>query len=253
MDDPRGNLALEFLRLADATRAKWIVWENVPGVLSSNDGRDFGSFLGGLGEIGYGFAYRVLDAQYFGVPQRRRRVFVVGYFGDWRPPAAVLLERESLRGHPAPGKETRQDTAGLAAGNLGNGGGRVASALMAKGGTGRNNADETYLAFDTTQITSAANRSDPKQGDPCHTLAAGSHAPAVSINARRQQVRRLTPKECERLQGFPDNYTRVTYRGKPAKDGPRYKAIGNSMAVPVMRWIGERIVQVEKTLPTPNR
>ena len=105
MADDRGNLALEFLKLAQRTRPTWVVWENVPGVLSSNGGRDFGAFLGGLGEIGYGFAYRVLNAQYFGVPQRRRRVFVVGYFGDWRPPAQVLFERQSLSGHPAPSRE----------------------------------------------------------------------------------------------------------------------------------------------------
>lgn len=102
LDDDRGNLALEFLRLADRTRPRWLVWENVPGVLSSNGGRDFGSILGGLVELGYGFAYRVLDAQHFGVPQRRRRVFVVGYLGDWRRAAAVLFERHSLSGHPAP-------------------------------------------------------------------------------------------------------------------------------------------------------
>jgi len=105
LDDDRGNLALEFIRLAQRTRPRWVVWENVPGVLSSNGGRDFGTFLGALGEIGYGFAYRVLDAQYFGVAQRRRRVFVVGYFGDWRRAAAVLFERESLSGNPAPSRE----------------------------------------------------------------------------------------------------------------------------------------------------
>ena len=108
MDDDRGNLALEFLRLAQRKTPKWLVWENVPGVLSSNGGRDFGSFLGALAEIGYGFAYRVLDAQYFGVAQRRRRVFVVGYLGDWRRAAAVLFERESLLGNPAPGAERRK-------------------------------------------------------------------------------------------------------------------------------------------------
>src|SRR6185437_3388128 len=101
--DERGNLALEYLRLADRLRPRWLVWENVPGVLSSNGGRDFGSILGGMVELGYGFAYRVLDAQYVrvdgfdrAVPQRRRRVFVVGYLGDWRRAAAVLFERESL-------------------------------------------------------------------------------------------------------------------------------------------------------------
>jgi DNA (cytosine-5)-methyltransferase 1 len=91
------------------------------------------------------------------------------------------------------------------------------------------------VAFDTTQITRKTNRSNPKPGDPCHTLAAGAHPPAV---IRRSSVRRLTPVECERLQGFPDDYTLIP--GNKA-DGPRYKALGNSMAVPVMQWIGQRI------------
>jgi len=110
LDDDRGNLSLEFIKLAQRERPRWLVWENVPGVLSSNGGKDFGSFLGALGEIGYGFAYRVLDAQYFGVAQRRRRVFVVGYLGDWRRAAAVLFERESLRGNPAPSRKKGEVT-----------------------------------------------------------------------------------------------------------------------------------------------
>lgn len=98
LDDPRGNLMLTFGAIAAKYRPKWLVWENVPGVLSSNGGRDFGTFLGMLGQLGYGFAYRVLDAQYFGVPQRRRRVFVVGCLGDWRSAAAVPFEQESFKG-----------------------------------------------------------------------------------------------------------------------------------------------------------
>ena len=101
----RGNLTLEFLRLAARTKPRWIVWENVPGVLSSDDGRALGAFLGGLAELGYGFGYRVLDAQYFNLAQRRARIFVVGYLGDWRRAAAVLFERESLLGNPPPRRE----------------------------------------------------------------------------------------------------------------------------------------------------
>src|SRR3546814_17639217 len=101
-----------YLAIADRYRPRWAVWENVPGVLSSNGGRDFGTFLGALGELGYGFAYRVLDAQHFGVPPRRRRVFVVGYLGDWRPAAAVLFERESLLGHPAPRRDAGEAVSG---------------------------------------------------------------------------------------------------------------------------------------------
>jgi DNA (cytosine-5)-methyltransferase 1 len=108
LGDDRGNLALEYLRLADRKRPRWLVWENVPGVLSSNGGRDFGAILGGMVELGYSFAYRVLDAQFFGVPQRRRRVFVVGHLGDWRRAAAVLFERHSLSGNPAPRREAGQ-------------------------------------------------------------------------------------------------------------------------------------------------
>lgn len=111
MADSRGNLALEFFRLAARARPRWIVWENVPGVLSSNAGRDFGAILGALVELGYGFAYRVLDAQFFGVPQRRRRVFVVGCAGDWRSAAAVLFERDSVPRDPPPRCSERRGVA----------------------------------------------------------------------------------------------------------------------------------------------
>jgi len=96
MDDPRGDLAIEFLRIARTTKPRWIVWENVPGVLSSQGGNDFRNFIEEIQKLGYGFAYRILDAQGFGVPQRRRRVILVGYFGDWRPAVAVLFESSML-------------------------------------------------------------------------------------------------------------------------------------------------------------
>lgn len=120
--DGRGNLALEYLRLADRARPRWLVWENVPGVLSSGGGRDFGAILGGLAELGYGFAYRVLDAQHFGVPQRRRRVFVVGYLGDWRRAAAVLFERHGLSGNPAPRREKGKNAPTIPSRSTGGGG-----------------------------------------------------------------------------------------------------------------------------------
>ena len=110
---------LTFLSLADAKKPRWIVWENVPGVLSSNGGKDFATFLGALGELGYRFAYRILDAQHFGVAQRRRRVFVVGYLGDWRPAAAVLFERESLQRDSKPSRVKRKETATDAKGGVG--------------------------------------------------------------------------------------------------------------------------------------
>jgi len=119
LDDPRGNLMLTYLAIAAKYRPEWVVWENVPGVLSSNAGRDFGTFLGGLAELEYGFAYRVLDAQFvrtdghpYAVPQRRRRVFVVGHLGDWRRAAAVLFDSESLRGNPPPSREAGKEVAG---------------------------------------------------------------------------------------------------------------------------------------------
>jgi DNA (cytosine-5)-methyltransferase 1 len=114
LDDPRGNLTLVYLAILDRFRPRWMVWENVPGVLSDGTGA-FGSFLGGLGQLGYGFAYRVLDAQHFGVPQRRRRVFVVGCLGNWRAAAAVLFERHSLQGNPAPSREARERVAASSA------------------------------------------------------------------------------------------------------------------------------------------
>jgi DNA (cytosine-5)-methyltransferase 1 len=192
LDDPRGNLMLTYLAIAARYRPRWLVWENVPGVLSSNKGRDFGTFLGALGECGYGFAYRVLDAQYFGVAQRRRRVFVVGYLGSWQRAAAVLFERHSLQGNIAPRRQEGEKVA-------------------------------------PTVTTGAPFSSAGNESVECEAIV----------------VRRLTPIECERLQGFPDNYTDIRPKGKPTPDGPRYKAMGNSMAVPVMRWIGERIQKVE--------
>ena len=117
LDDPRGNLTLTYLAILDKYRPRWMVYENVPGLLSDKTGA-FGAFLGGLAELGYGFAYRILDAQFVrveshpgAVPQRRRRLFVVGYLGDWRPAAAVLFEQESLCGHPAPSRTAGQRTA----------------------------------------------------------------------------------------------------------------------------------------------
>ena len=235
LDDPRGNLMLTYLAIAARYRPRWLVWENVPGVLSSNRGRDFGTFLGALGQLGYGFAYRVLDGQYFGVAQRRRRVFVVGYLGDWRRAAAVLFERESLSGHPAPSREAGQDVAKT----LTRGVGQRDASEGAKWGS--NQWVDAGKAIITFGAQNSANQGDSVSEHVTPTLDK-SKTPAVLQNL---SVRRLTPRECERLQGFPDDYTLIQYRNKDAADGPRYKAMGNSMAVPVMRWIGERIQMVE--------
>ena len=331
LEDPRGNLALTFLGMVDHYRPEWVVWENVPGVLSSSGGRDFGSFLGALGHIGYGFAYRVLDAQYFGVPQRRRRVFVVAHSsGDPRRAAEVLFEPESLQGNPTKSRATGQAATGCSASSVDSNGiqrtvgtlcadthpgaysgqdaysGRlvpvmydhhpndsritgpvdVSPTVAARWGTGGGNTPlvqqtfrksrraqstedfETWVpddvtntlnCFDVGDIRSTdivvqaypintmtlGGRPDPRNdrrmtlgvgndGEPQYTLQA-NHSHAV---AHGMAVRRLTPTECERLQGFPDGWTDILPN---TADGPRYKAIGNSMAVPVMRWIGSRI------------
>ncbi len=429
LDDPRGNLMLTFLAIAKRYRPQWVVWENVPGVLSSNGGRDFGSFLGGLAECGYGFAYRVLDAQYFGVAQRRKRVFVVGYLGDWHPAAAVLFEQHGLQGHPAPSRQTRQrvaptvtngppfsrtgnervedqalvwpaDVASTLNAHFGDkqgledqhalGGGRcsslpevamclnaggmkrqdsesetlgptigggfdrgptltcnheapiaaysimpmnsgkdykarqveVAQPLMAGGpvggnqggdfilqsvthslrgegfdasedGTGRgtplvpvgvtlHGTDGTASVASFTDLSSSLRARIPSGVENSTTTAVmqpvaslrpidpflggditiaidasyakgcgGTSVAERPVVAQAMQVRRLTPVECERLQGFPDNYTAIPWRKKTASecpDGPRYKALGNSWAVPVARWIGDRINKVSKII-----
>ncbi|MCG3134231.1 MAG: putative BsuMI modification methylase subunit YdiP [Planctomycetes bacterium] len=257
--DPRGNLMLTFGAIARRYRPTFVVWENVPGVLSSHGGRDFGTFLGLLGELGYGFAYRVLDAQYFGVPQRRRRVFVIGHLGDWRRAAAVLFERHSLSGHPAPRREAGEGVARpIAAGSPGSSGYRndadTADNLIASHDPACTLTARDYKGplpeADLSTVIAHSLRAELRlqggDGQIAPQLTTGGGKPGQGMPAVMQsmQVRRLTPRECERLQGFPDDYTLITYRGKPAADGPRYKALGNSMAVPVMRWIGERIQQV---------
>jgi DNA (cytosine-5)-methyltransferase 1 len=420
LHDPRGGLMLTFLGIAQRYRPRWVVWENVPGVLSSNGGRDFGSFLGALGELGYGWAYRVLDAQWFGVAQRRRRVFVVGCLGDERRAAQVLFESESVRRDNPPSRakgegatydvapcigasgreferagETRGQDPVVAqpiwrggdqansehcyghAGTLncdkGQQGGIVAMpqafysnesrcdnipppdisppvkvgssgsgnppavafshsaagnshgiAYVVEGtppirGGGAGNSmpavaytkskpaqsttdDESWVpgevsptmsCFDqgdtrATTVVAFANRTrdgikvpevmkdgvtpaltNPGDGgrsdavnvvvphtfgmttyktpkfahelQPTLTVPSSSGGGQPPATVHGMAVRRLTPRECERLQGFPDDYTAIEYRKKPAADGPRYKALGNSMAVPVMAWIGQRI------------
>ena len=293
--DPRGNLTLVFLGLVAQLRPRWIVWENVPGVLSDKTGA-FGSFLGGLGQLGYGCAYRILDAQYFGVAQRRRRVFVVGHLGGlWQRAAAVLLERASLCGNPPPRRQSGKGTAydlspsltssGRGTERTGESRGQdcvipVALSLRGEGfdasedGTGRGTP---LVAFDRQSsaeyglgtLASTVSARDFKSASDlvCHAFpqnlsgtqyaATADRCPSLaSANptavAHGMSVRRLTPRECERLQGFPDHYTAIPYRGKSAADcpaGPRYKALGNSMAVPVMRWIGQRIDLVDQLVP----
>ena len=277
--DPRGNLMLTFGAIAGRYRPRWLVWENVPGVLSANGGRDFGTFLGMLGQLGYGVAYRVLDAQHvrtrrfpFAVPQRRRRVWVVGYIGDWRRAAAVLFDRESLSGHPAPRRETGQVSPTIPARSLGGGGlgtdfdcdggliPSVAGTLKACAQSGgfSNSADHAAAGYMVpVAIQERAVSENPDAGPDgagfrtdgaSYTLEARPVTQAVAHPMLTWAVRRLTPRECERLQGFPDDFTQIPWRRKPADqcpDGPRYKALGNSWAVNCAEWIGERIQMVE--------
>ena len=308
LDDARGNLTLKFVELADAIDPALVVWENVPGVLSTRDNA-FGCLLGGLaGEDGpllppggkwsdagivlgpaRAVAWRVLDAQYFGLAQRRRRVFVVAGAGNRADPAPVLLEREGLRRDHPPGREAEQGVAGtLAGGARSRGGFSVDDLPLAFGGNNTSGPIDISTAvnacasasgrmdFETeTFVTHAlrgegfdASEDGSGRGTPlvpvafdCKAggdIAAGAIAPTLrAMNAVGRDnaggqlavhhdlgVRRLTPRECERLQGFPDDYTRIPWRGRPADrcpDGPRYRALGNSFAVPVIGWIGRRI------------
>ena len=348
LDDPRGNLALTYVAILNKFRPKWCVWENVPGVLSSNQGRDFSSFLTALGELGYGWAYRVLDAQYFGVAQRRRRVFVVGHLGDWKPTAEVLFESESLSRNTKSSRKTRQSVAGYvessfgqyredvvagttkaSGGVLGGGSetfltvyenhpsdsrvkpmGDVCQTVTSTWGSGGGNIPfvqsfrksrraqsvndfETWVddgksntlnTFDLGDVrtthavaygfepgiakrlglpismkseispTLRADMGDNQiatafgwQNSPSQSMSVDTITPTLDKSKtpalfNNMAVRRLTPVECERLQGFPDNYTNIR---EICPDGARYKALGNSMAVPVMRWIGERINSYE--------
>ena len=305
LDDPRGHLAIEFLLLARRIRPRWLVWENVADTLSVDGGDAFSTFLGLMVECGYGVAWRILDAQGFGVPQRRRRVFVVGHLGDWRPSVAVLLERPSMHRHPrarapegahpssAARGSTSRSVANALTGNhnrhdgtvdtsvVENGGyddedlsraanSEVSKALVASAGKSSYSTDQTFplafhatqdpitsidatpcmsaepsgappvFAFDETQITHPENRATVSPDAPAPTLARNSRLRV----AGGLRPRRLTETECERLQGFPDGYTLVP----GASASARYTALGNSMAVPVMRWIGRRILAVESIL-----
>lgn len=385
VDDPRGVLAFEFIRICAALRPRWFLFENVPGILSSAGGRDWAAWLEAASQCGYHVAHRVLDARYFGVPQRRRRVFAAGYLGDWRPSGAVLFEPHCLRRHPPPCPEKGEAVAG----SLGRGTGErgwapdtdrmtfvpileagkrcgVKADLRDGLGIGEpgdpmftlQSGAQHAVAFDTTQITSRANCSNPQPGDPCHTLPAHGHPSALAFGGNNTSgpishatavrakggtghgdfesetfiahtlrgrgfdasedgtgrgtplvafsskdsgsdagplsptlramphdrshpngggqvavagsmgVRRLTALEAERLQGFPDYYTAVPHRRRridaaelayllhhnlPVEstprgpyttilaDGPRYRCLGNSMALPVIRWIVRRM------------
>lgn len=266
MVDPRGALMHSFVAVVARYRPRWVVWENVPGVLSSNKGRDFGALLGLLGRCGYGFCWRVLDAQYFGLAQQRRRVFLVCHLGAWQPAAAVLLERACLSGNPPPSRPAWQDVAGTIGANASRGlNGQDAHTRQLVAAYGGNRwTGPTDLATACLSQTESGFRNDFQsetfitvnmRQDPQHlTDKVGSLDRLGNSQAVQQGealVRRLTPTEFERLQGFSDGYTAIRYRGRPAKDGPRYRALGNAWPVPVARWLGERLQQVQAILEAP--
>jgi DNA (cytosine-5)-methyltransferase 1 len=308
LDDARGNLSLTFCEIANAIdsvrrsagmAASIVFWENVPGVLSTKDNA-FGCFLAGLAgedeplvapggkwtDAGVVFgparavAWRTLDAQYFGVAQRRKRVFVVASARDGFDPAAVLLEFDGVRRDSAPSREAGQRVANSLVERLDRGGGNsegqrliasqfcppISPALKArdyKGPSSDGDGDGAPLVAhsltasrsstqcpneDTTLVPVAFDTyNQTVTGDTTQTLCSRGDTPGGSAHLvpaiqTAMQVRRLTPEECERLQGFPDGYTNIPWRGKSeSPDGPRYKALGNSWAVPVVRWIGQRI------------
>lgn len=314
LDDERGNLtlalihileAIDYVRNQNGQPPCVLVWENVPGVLSTKDNA-FGHLLAGLAQecqplqppgarwtnAGYvhsarTICWRVLDAQYFGVPQRRKRVFLVASARN-RSIAKILFEQKSLRGDFNQSQEEGKNSAAnvdecffgayqpiickdkeppiiihgtqdpiisqTTAHCLGRNNGQenvlfeikgeealriadkpISPTLKARMGTGGNNVPCICWNGDTT----------PKAAEnKALTLRANQGGEGVGI-AHQGIVRKLTPTECERLQGFPDDWTKIPYRNKPLEDcpdSPRYKAIGNSMAVPVMRWIGKRLV-----------
>lgn len=284
----RSGLWFEFHRIIDRVKPGWVVIENVPGLLSSHGGRDFAVILRGLVECGYGVAWRILDAQYFGVPQRRRRVFIVGSLGDGRA-AEVLFERESGGGDIAEGRSAGAGFTPVVGTLSANGGGTSRPAgqgneldfcipyIMAHGQANaeivKDGSPSLTLNHEAPIVTATLNsggnnggfRTEPgehlvmafqpryytrdnKTGGQPREIAditnahkAGDSAPHVVTSG----VRRLTPVECERLQGFPDGHT----AGQP--DSARYRQMGNAVAVPVAEWIGRRIVAVEAMEANP--
>ena len=324
LDDARGNLSLIFCEIANAIDTSRTVrgelpaiifWENVPGVLSTKDNA-FGCFLAGLaGEddplqpagdkwtnagVVCGpkrtVAWRVLDAQYFGVAQRRRRVFVVASARDGFDPATVLFEFDGLRRDTAPSRNAGEETAAAVGASASTGSDpELMATLCAKdnekwgcnqwvdegkavlqpaygipgnwigrapenGGNAvepmhdiapcQTKTDVHGVAYSFDSLSSNSMKSsNPLSGcnviDVAKTLDTSCLNPACNqggVAVHQMAVRRLTPTECERLQGFPDGYTEIPWRGKSSTpDGPRYKALGNSWAVPVVAWIGKRI------------
>jgi len=282
----RGNLALEFIKLAQRLQPTWVVWENVPGVLSSNGGRDFASFLGGLAECGYGFAYRVLNTEYVrtqrfprAIPQRRRRVFVVGHLRDWRSAAKVLFDSASMPENVKPSRRKRKEdtkkstyrstrsdqhvedevASTIAARDYKSATDLVVMRDSQTGSNGKPWNDENvswsltahdrYTVIETSTPDKSPRIYKDEISPTLTAMTGGNRQPIVFHESvkRNDTIRRLTPIECERLQGFPDNYTQIPWNNKPKEECPvsrRYEACGRAMSINVMEYIGDRLNKV---------
>jgi DNA (cytosine-5)-methyltransferase 1 len=257
----RSGLWHEFHRIIAESRPGWVVIENVPGLLSSNEGRDFAVILRGLVECGYGVSWRILDAQYFGVSQRRRRVFVVGSLGNGRS-AQVLFEREGGAGNNSESERAQQDIAKpLMASTTASGrmnisdenfiADTITTSYARNRGAQAGNAGKTHNLFSVgclqahskthghAMTTQQAAESGQIVVGALHSGTPGRDASGAGNGHIVNGVRRLTPTECERLQGFPDNWT------AGFADSVRYRMLGNAVAVPVAEWIARQIMQAE--------
>lgn len=276
----RSGLWFVFRRIIGILRPTWVLIENVPGLRSSAAGRDLSTVLGGLEKLGYGWAYRTIDAQYLGLAQRRKRVFIVGHLGSVERAARALFEPVGLSWDPSPRQETRAKpaaplTAGSASGRGVNRPGRrreddenlaiVNTLDRHMGGLDDNAAQAGHIVFQNaggscwregqpTLATSDDNGTNQvvTESYVTHTLRAEGHdasedgtgrgVPLIGVQSSQSGVRRLTPRECERLQGFPDDWTRWDDSGKELSDSARYRMLGNAVARPVAEWIGRRIL-----------
>lgn len=280
--DERAQLAIEFVRILESKRPQWFIWENVPGVFSSysdtairdsekeweeaDQSNDFITFISEIEKLGYGICWRVFDAQHFGVPQRRRRIWVVGYLGDWRPSARVLFEFEDMQGDIKKGLGKEQQPPA----ETGNGTSLYdfqQSDLYGEGGVGNTLNTRSGDPSRSDIVVKSELHAYSKSHRPGHidtrvrndgianTVSCGdggANQSTVNIVTCGLVARKLTENECGALQGFPYKYLQINHNGKPAKKTPQYKAYGNSQPVPVLRWIGARLKMIDESMRGQN-